>query len=91
MRRVAASLGSRKFRLTGGEPLEWADAVYVASGMGTILGMEAIGASTNGTRMDGLFVLQRVAIAAQPASHKLPRKLHPLPPDGGGGRAMLLD
>jgi GTP 3',8-cyclase len=49
--RVAAGLGFRKFRLTGGEPLVRGDLVEIARGMAAIPGVETIGLSTNGTRL----------------------------------------
>ena len=49
--RVAAGLGFRKFRLTGGEPLVRNDILEIASGMSQIRGVEAIGLSTNGIRL----------------------------------------
>jgi len=49
--RVAAGLGFRKFRLTGGEPLMRADLAALAHGMAAVPGVEAIGLSTNGTRL----------------------------------------
>lgn len=49
--RVAAGLGFRKFRLTGGEPLVRNDILEIASGMSQIPGVEAIGLSTNGIRL----------------------------------------
>jgi cyclic pyranopterin phosphate synthase len=52
--RVAASLGFRKFRLTGGEPLVRADLTAIVRGMTAIPGVEAIGLSTNGTRLAAL-------------------------------------
>ena len=52
--RVAASLGFRKFRLTGGEPLVRGDILEIASAMGKIPGVEIIGLSTNGTRLAAL-------------------------------------
>lgn len=52
--RVAAGLGFRKFRLTGGEPLVRADVVDLARGMAAVPGVEVIGLSTNGTRLAGL-------------------------------------
>ena len=52
--RVAAGLGFRKFRLTGGEPLVRADVPGMVSGMAAIPGVEAIGLSTNGTRLAAL-------------------------------------
>lgn len=52
--RVAAGLGFRKFRLTGGEPLVRADVPELVRGMAAIPGVEAIGLSTNGTRLAAL-------------------------------------
>jgi len=52
--RAAAGLGFRKFRLTGGEPLVRADLPELVSGMAAIPGVEAIGLSTNGTRLAAL-------------------------------------
>lgn len=52
--RVAAALGFRKFRLTGGEPLVRRDIVGIARAMTAIPGVERIGLSTNGTRLAGL-------------------------------------
>lgn len=49
--RVAASLGFRKFRLTGGEPLVRADIPKLVRRMREIEGVERIGLSTNGTRL----------------------------------------
>ena len=49
--RVAAGLGFRKFRLTGGEPLVRGDLAEIARGMAAIPGVEIIGLSTNGTRL----------------------------------------
>lgn len=49
--RVAAGLGFRKFRLTGGEPLVRADLVEIVRGMAAIPGVEIIGLSTNGTQL----------------------------------------
>ncbi len=49
--RVAAGLGFRKFRLTGGEPLVRADILDIAGGMNAVSGVEVIGLSTNGTRL----------------------------------------
>src|SRR5476649_285547 len=48
--RVAAGIGFRKFRLTGGEPLVRGDLVEIVRGMKKILGVETIGLSTNGTK-----------------------------------------
>jgi len=52
--RVAARLGFRKFRLTGGEPLARRDLVQIVRGMKAIPGVERIGLSTNGTRLAAL-------------------------------------
>ena len=52
--KVAAGLGFRKFRLTGGEPLVRGDVVEIARGLAAIPGVEVIGLSTNGTRLAGL-------------------------------------
>lgn len=49
--RVAAGLGFRKFRLTGGEPLVRGDILEIVQGMKEIPGVEAIGLSTNGIRL----------------------------------------
>jgi len=49
--RVAVGLGFSKFRLTGGEPLLRPDIVDIVSGMAAVAGVEAIGLSTNGTRL----------------------------------------
>jgi cyclic pyranopterin phosphate synthase len=52
--RVAAALGFRKFRLTGGEPLVREDILEIAGGMNEISGVEAIGVSTNGIKLAAL-------------------------------------
>lgn len=52
--RVAAGLGFRKFRLTGGEPLVRGDLVEIVRGMKAVPGVEVIGLSTNGTRLASL-------------------------------------
>jgi cyclic pyranopterin phosphate synthase len=49
--RVAAGIGFRKFRLTGGEPLVRHDILEIVQGMKKISGVEDIGVSTNGTRL----------------------------------------
>ena len=49
--RVAAGLGFRKFRLTGGEPLVRRDILDIVRGMKEIPGVEDIGLSTNGTKL----------------------------------------
>ncbi len=52
--RVAARMGFRKFRLTGGEPLVRADLPDIVRGMRAIPGVEHIGISTNGTKLAAL-------------------------------------
>ena len=52
--RVAAGLGFRKFRLTGGEPLVRRDLGEIARAMHAVPGVECIGLSTNGTRLEAL-------------------------------------
>ena len=49
--RVAAGLGFRKFRLTGGEPLLRNDILEIVAGIKGIPGTATIGLSTNGTRL----------------------------------------
>jgi cyclic pyranopterin phosphate synthase len=49
--RVAAGIGFRKFRLTGGEPLVRQDFLDIVQGMKTIPGVEDVGLSTNGTKL----------------------------------------
>jgi len=49
--RVAAEIGFRKFRLTGGEPLVRHDILDIVRGMKKISGVEDVGLSTNGTRL----------------------------------------
>lgn len=48
---VAAGLGFRKYRLTGGEPLLRNDILEIVAGMHRIPGVQTIGLSTNGTRL----------------------------------------
>ena len=52
--RAAAGLGFRKFRLTGGEPLMRASLPEVVRSMAATPGVDAIGLSTNGTRLAAL-------------------------------------
>ena len=59
--RVAAGLGFSKFRLTGGEPLVRADLLEIVRSMAATPGVERIGLSTNGTRLDALAVPLRAA------------------------------
>jgi cyclic pyranopterin phosphate synthase len=51
---VAAELGFRKFRLTGGEPLVREDILEIVYGMKKISGVESIGLSTNGLKLADL-------------------------------------
>jgi len=52
--RVAAGLGFRKFRLTGGEPLVRGDVPEIVHAMARIPGVECIGLSTNGMKLAAL-------------------------------------
>jgi cyclic pyranopterin phosphate synthase len=52
--RIAAGMGFRKFRLTGGEPLVRRDLPEIVSQMARTPGVEAIGLSTNGTLLERL-------------------------------------
>jgi cyclic pyranopterin phosphate synthase len=52
--RVAAGLGFRKFRLTGGEPLLRPDLVELVRAMSATPGVECIGISTNGLKLPSL-------------------------------------
>jgi cyclic pyranopterin phosphate synthase len=52
--RVAAGMGFRKFRLTGGEPLVRADVPAIVRAMAATPGVEHIGISTNGTKLGAL-------------------------------------
>jgi cyclic pyranopterin phosphate synthase len=52
--RVAARLGFRKFRLTGGEPLVRHDILEIVSGMKKISGVDVIGLSTNAIKLAAL-------------------------------------
>ncbi len=52
--RVAARMGFRKFRLTGGEPLVRTDLCEIVRLMTATPGVEHIGISTNGTRLAAL-------------------------------------
>jgi cyclic pyranopterin phosphate synthase len=52
--RVAAGLGFRKFRLTGGEPLVRGDVPEIIRAITTIPGVESLGLSTNGTKLAAL-------------------------------------
>jgi cyclic pyranopterin phosphate synthase len=49
--RVAAGLGFRKFRITGGEPLVRRDAVEIVRTIAALPGVACVGLSTNGTRL----------------------------------------
>jgi cyclic pyranopterin phosphate synthase len=59
--RVAASLGFRKFRVTGGEPLVRRDVVPFIRSLSQIPTVEYIGVSTNGVRLAPLARLLRQA------------------------------
>lgn len=59
--RVAAGLGFRKFRLTGGEPLVRSDLAEIIRGMKNIRGVEVIGLSTNGTKLAAQAQMLRAA------------------------------
>lgn len=52
--RVAAGMGFRKFRLTGGEPLVRVDVPDMVGAMAAIPGVEHIGISTNGAKLAAL-------------------------------------
>jgi cyclic pyranopterin phosphate synthase len=52
--KVAAGLGFRKFRLTGGEPLVRSDVPEIIRSITSIPGVESIGLSTNGTKLAAL-------------------------------------
>lgn len=52
--RVAAGMGFRKFRLTGGEPLVRVDLPEIVRGLKQIPGVAHIGISTNGTKLAAL-------------------------------------
>jgi len=52
--RVAAGLGFRKFRLTGGEPLVRGDLLEIVREMKQISGVEIIALSTNATKLSAL-------------------------------------
>jgi len=59
--RVAAGLGFRKFRVTGGEPLVRASVVEILQRIWEIPGVETLGLSTNGIMLDRLAVPLRQA------------------------------
>jgi len=52
--RVAAGMGFRKFRLTGGEPLVRRDLVDIVQAISNIPGVACVGLSTNGTKLAAL-------------------------------------
>jgi cyclic pyranopterin phosphate synthase len=52
--RVAAELGFRKFRLTGGEPLVRPDVTDIVRAMTKISGVKTVSLSTNGTKLAAL-------------------------------------
>lgn len=59
--RVAAALGFRKFRLTGGEPLARRDLPEIARALAALPDVECVGLSTNGTRLAPLAAELRAA------------------------------
>jgi len=59
--RVAAELGFRKFRLTGGEPLLRPNLVELVRAMAGTSGVECIGLSTNGLKLAALAAPLRAA------------------------------
>jgi cyclic pyranopterin phosphate synthase len=59
--RVAAGLGFRKFRLTGGEPLVRGDVPEIVHTMARIAGVECVNLSTNGMKLAALAKLLREA------------------------------
>ena len=59
--RVAAAMGFRKFRLTGGEPLLRPTLVQLVRAISTTPGVECLGISTNGLRLASLAGPLRVA------------------------------
>lgn len=59
--RVAAELGFRKFRLTGGEPLMRPGLPDVVKAMSVIPGVDCIGVSTNGLRLSSMAGALRAA------------------------------
>lgn len=58
---AACTLGFRKFRLTGGEPLIRKDLVEIAERIWNLNGVETLGVSTNGTRLKDLALPLRQA------------------------------
>lgn len=52
--RVAAEMGFRKFRLTGGEPLVRRDLLEIVAAMKRVPGVDVIGLSTNATKLAAL-------------------------------------
>jgi len=52
--RVAADMGFRKFRLTGGEPLVRRDLLEIVRAITGLPGVACVGLSTNGTRLGAL-------------------------------------
>jgi cyclic pyranopterin phosphate synthase len=59
--RVAAELGFRKFRLTGGEPLLRPNLVAVVRALTQLPGVECLGISTNGLKLGSLAASLRIA------------------------------
>ncbi|MGE5654516.1 MAG: GTP 3',8-cyclase MoaA [Bacillota bacterium] len=52
--RVAASMGIRKVRLTGGEPLVRSDIVSLVRGLASVQGITELALTTNGLLLDGM-------------------------------------
>jgi GTP 3',8-cyclase len=78
--RAACSLGFRKFRLTGGEPLIRPDIVTITEQLWNLNGVESLGISTNGTQLKKL--AQPTAPSRTTQSQHQPRRPRPsnLPP-----------
>jgi cyclic pyranopterin phosphate synthase len=78
--RVAAGLGFRKFRLTGGEPLVRGDVPEIVRAMTAIHGVECVALSTNGMKLAAL--AQPLARRRLAHGEREPRRAGPgdLPP-----------
>jgi len=59
--RVAAGLGFRKFRMTGGEPLVRGDVPEIIRAMMAVPGVETVGLSTNGMKLSAVAKTLRAA------------------------------